>query len=220
MSKTPRGARTDGEATRTRILEAAGELFASTGFAETTSKMIATSAEVDVASINYHFGSRSGLYQAVLVEAHRRFVDLADLQQIAGGGLSGEEKLNALINQLVRRTAGDQAQWHLHVLAREILAPSSHIQVLFDSEMQPKLAVVRGIISEITGIPEGDPALVRCMLSVAAPGLMLLIGSRGVPGPLQEVARMPREAVVDHMQRFALAGLRAIGEDHAKRGEK
>jgi hypothetical protein len=56
------------------------------------------------------------------------------------------------------------------------------------------------------------------MLSVAAPGLMLLIGSRGVPGPLQEVARMPREAVVDHMQRFALAGLRAIGHEHAQRG--
>jgi hypothetical protein len=153
----------------------------------------------------------------VLVEAHRRFVDLADLRQIAGGKLSGEEKLNALISQLVQGTAGDRTKWHLHVLAREILAPSSHIQVLFDSEMQPKLAVVRSIISDISGIPQGDPALVRCMLSVAAPCLMLLIGSRGVPGPLQEVARMPREALVDHMQRFALAGLQAIGDEYAKR---
>ena len=62
--------RADGEVTRSRILEAAGELIALHGFAETPSKAIATQAGVDLASINYHFGSRGGLYQAVLIEAH------------------------------------------------------------------------------------------------------------------------------------------------------
>ncbi len=64
MNKTPRALRTDGEATYNRILETAGKLFATSGFAETSSKAIAAKAEVDLASINYHFGSRSGLYQA------------------------------------------------------------------------------------------------------------------------------------------------------------
>ena len=41
MSKPARGLRSDGEATKTRILEAAGELFAATGYAETSNKDIA-----------------------------------------------------------------------------------------------------------------------------------------------------------------------------------
>lgn len=61
-----REARKDGEATRLRILEAAGELCATLGFGETSNKAVAAKAEVDLASINYHFGSRNGLYQAVL----------------------------------------------------------------------------------------------------------------------------------------------------------
>ena len=55
-----RGTRADGELTRTRILETAGQLFAAHGFAATPSKAIAAQAEVDLASINYHFGSRNG----------------------------------------------------------------------------------------------------------------------------------------------------------------
>ena len=73
MNKPARGLRSDGEATRTRILEAAGELFATTGYAETSNKAIAAHAQVDLASINYHFGNRSDLYQAVLTEADRKF---------------------------------------------------------------------------------------------------------------------------------------------------
>ena len=63
MSKPARGLRSDGEATKTRILEAAGELFAATGYAETSNKDIAARAQVDLASINYHFGNRIDLYR-------------------------------------------------------------------------------------------------------------------------------------------------------------
>ena len=77
-----RASRTDGEATRARILQAAGELFGSRGFAETTSKAVAAHAGVDLASINYHFGSRSGLYQATLIEAHRRLFTVDALSQL------------------------------------------------------------------------------------------------------------------------------------------
>ncbi|OZI54157.1 TetR/AcrR family transcriptional regulator [Bordetella genomosp. 4] len=210
MIKASRGPRADGEATRNRILQAAGALFAATGYAETTSKEIATQAQVDLASINYHFGSRSGLYQAVLVEAHHQLVNYADLQQIAGSTASPPQKLRIFIDLLVDRAIGQPEGWHLHVLARELLAPSSHLQLLVQNVLQPKLAVVRQILSDITNIPPDDPALTRCLLSVAAPCLMLLVGARGIPGPLQEARQMSRDAIVDHLCRFSLGGLRAI----------
>lgn len=215
MRNTSRSPRTDGEATRTRILEAAGELFAAQGFAETTSKAIAAQAGVDLASINYHFGSRSGLYQAVLTEAHRRLVDVADLQRLARSPAPAADKLSALIDRMVRNALSGPEKWHISVLTAELLAPSSHIQALFQSEIPLKASLVAAILSEITGIPEEEPALQRCLLSVIAPCLLLQIGRRGIPGPVQTMLQMPGAVLVEHLSRFAMAGLEAVSRDYA-----
>ena len=191
MKKAARAPRPDGEATRARILEAAGELFAAHGYAEAASKAIAARAEVDLASINYHFGSRSGLYQAVLAEAHRRLMDVADLQRLAQSRLAATDKLRAVIGHLVGNALSGAENWHISVLTAEILAPSSHIQVLFESEIPRKIAVVMAIASDISGIPQDDPALQRCLLSVIAPCLLLQIGRRGVPGQCRRYCECP-----------------------------
>lgn len=214
MSKHPRAPRADGEATRSRILEAAGELFAAHGYAETTSKAIAAHAEVDLASINYHYGSRNGLYQTVLAEAHRRLISLVDLREIAESGLSAGDKLGKLFEHLIDQLAEDKG-WQGRVFARELLAPSSNLDVLMQQEVLPKFLIVKQILSDLTGIPEDDPALVRCLVSVAAPCAMLLVIGRGVPGPLRDVLQMPRPILVRHLHTFALAGLEAIRRDYA-----
>ena len=215
MGKNPRASRTDGEATRSRILETADQLFAAKGFAETAAKAIAAEAGVDVASINYHFGSRGGLYQAVLIEAHRRFIRLDELQHIVGTGMPPAERLEKLIERVVDGVTEKQG-WHARVLARELLAPSSHFSVLFETEMRPKLFVAKRLLSEITSIPEDDPALLRCMVSVAAPSLMMLVVGHGMPGPMQDILRMPPKTLREHLYRFAIAGLEAIAREHAR----
>lgn len=53
-------------ATRNRILDAAEVLFAQQGFSETSLRDITQQAEVNLASVNYHFGSKLGLIQSVL----------------------------------------------------------------------------------------------------------------------------------------------------------
>ena len=210
MNKASRGTRADGEQTRARILEAAAALFAAHGYAETTGKAIAEQAGVDLASINYHFGSRSGLYQAVLAEAHGRVIQLEALQQLAESSLAPAAKVMRLIDALID-TALSDGGWHARILTRELLAPSSHLPVLLETVGQPKFALVGRILSEVTGIPEGDPALLRCMVSVGAPCLMLLVAGYGLPGPARQVRAMPRDEIVAHMHRFALGGLEAVG---------
>lgn len=219
MSKSPRGPRADGEATRVRILEAAGELFAATGYAETTNKAIAALAEVDLASINYHFGNRSGLYQSVLAEAHQRLMNVADLQQLIASDYPSNLKLRVLLEHLVARATEEPRTWSLRVLAREVLAPSSHLPVLFQNVALPKMNLVKRMLSEITGIPVDDPALSRCFLSVGAPCLMLLVGGRTMPGPLQEILRMPPQAITDHLYQFALGGLESIKNSYQQQAQ-
>lgn len=48
-----------------RILDAAEELFAERGFSETSLRMITSKASVNLAAVNYHFGSKNALIQAV-----------------------------------------------------------------------------------------------------------------------------------------------------------
>lgn len=216
MNRLSRSTRADGEATRKQILQAAGELFATTGYAETTNKAIAALAQVDLASINYHFGNRSGLYQSVLAEAHHRLINVADLQQLAKSELPPPSKLNVLIEQLVQLAMSEPQPWHLRVLAREVLTPTSHLQALVQNEALPKMVLIKRVFSEITAIPADDPALTRCLLSVGAPCLMLLVGGRSLPGALQEVFLMSPQAIANHLYHFALGGLQAIAQEHKK----
>ena len=46
------------QTTKLKILDAAEELFAQSGFSETSLRQITNKAEVNLASVNYHFGSK------------------------------------------------------------------------------------------------------------------------------------------------------------------
>lgn len=52
-------------ATADRILDAAEQLFAKSGFAETSLRSITSKAGVNLAAVNYHFGSKEALIQAM-----------------------------------------------------------------------------------------------------------------------------------------------------------
>lgn len=204
-----RAHRTDGDATRLRILEVAGRLFAQSGYADTTSKMICIEAEVDLASINYHFGSRSKLYQTVLVEGHRRLIDVEELQRLANSDLAPQDKLGGLIEGLVAQVMVEKS-WPACVFARELLSPSDHLNALVTGSVQPKIQVGLEILSEITGLPPSDPALLRCLVSVMAPSLALLLLGGLEAGVAKEMVKMSPADVANHLKCFSMGGLAAV----------
>ena len=53
-------------ATKQRILDAAESLFMEHGFEATSLRSITAAAGVNLAAVNYHFGSKEELFQAVL----------------------------------------------------------------------------------------------------------------------------------------------------------
>lgn len=211
MSGTRRGLRSDGDATRRRILEIAGERFAALGFAEATGKEIAAHAQVDLASINYHFGSRAGLYQAVLAEAHRRLVDIEDIERIVAGNEPAEERLKRFVHFLLAGASREVA-WPMIVLGRELVSPSSHLQTLQQDEVVPKLQAILPLLSEIARIPADDPALLRCLPCIAAPCALIAILGR-FPTPLTDrLGTASPEDLARQLSTYALGGLRAVGE--------
>src|SRR3954462_7592346 len=65
--------------TRTRILDAAEELFMQHGFEATSMRVLTAKAEVNLAAVNYHFGSKHALIEAVF----RRRLDPMNAARIA-----------------------------------------------------------------------------------------------------------------------------------------
>lgn len=210
MSKLLRNNRSDGDQTRVCILETAGSLFAEHGFAETTNKAIAQQANLDLALINYHFGNRNGLYQATLLEAHKRILRIEDLERVVNSTQPTTEKLASLIDALVSAASAPQ-NWPLRVLAREVLAPTSHIQVLIEKEAQPKATLIKVLLSELTGIDADDPRLVVCMVNIIAPCLMLILAKPTIlPAISPSFNQMPRARLVTALKTFIFAGLEAV----------
>src|SRR4051812_43041858 len=52
--------------TKTRILDAAEQLFMEHGFEATSLRQLTAAASVNLAAVNYHFGTKEELFQAVL----------------------------------------------------------------------------------------------------------------------------------------------------------
>jgi AcrR family transcriptional regulator len=64
--------------TKDRILHAAEELFAQQGFASTSLRQVTTRADVNIAAVNYHFGSKDNLVN----EVFRRRMDEMSAQRL------------------------------------------------------------------------------------------------------------------------------------------
>jgi len=65
--------------TRTRILDAAEELFMQHGFEGTSMRLLTSKAGVNLAAVNYHFGSKDALIEAVF----RRRLDPMNAARVA-----------------------------------------------------------------------------------------------------------------------------------------
>lgn len=91
-----------------RILDAAEELFAERGFAETSLRMITSKAGVNLAAVNYHFGSKNALIQSVFARFLTPFsmtleAEFDELEARPGERVpSVEEILGALTGSTVR----------------------------------------------------------------------------------------------------------------------
>lgn len=75
--------------TKDKILEVARVLFATLGFEGASIREIAKAAEVNVASVNYHFSSKEKLFHEILRKGHADCT--ADILSLAAKGMSLED---------------------------------------------------------------------------------------------------------------------------------
>ena len=211
-ARTPRPG---GQATRQHLLETAGQLFAERGFADGTTKEIAQRAGTPMHSINYHFGSREGLYEAVLIEAHRQIVSLDELLAVTqDSATTPQDKLRLVLGRVLGMSAERGAPWGYRVMVREVFSPSALLPVMVEKAVRPKAAALRGLMAQVLGLPDADPAVQRATAFVVLPAIMMLVVPRdGVERILPALMQDPK-ALQEDLVRYVMAGLEALSAAH------
>src|SRR5579863_3328576 len=91
------------DATRARLIEAAGQVFAEHGFQAATVRDICTRAGANVAAVNYHFRDKAGLYLAVLRHSMTAGTGHPEPRDAAALAESPEEALRLMIAAMLLR---------------------------------------------------------------------------------------------------------------------
>jgi AcrR family transcriptional regulator len=146
--------------TQTRILDAAEELFMQHGFEGASMRMLTARADVNLAAINYHFGSKDALIEAVF----RRRLDamnaerIAELEQLekeaAGRPLVADAIIRAFIGaslRMIEDTRGGGRNF-TRLLGRAYTEPAKPIRQLIGQMYAPAMERYKAAFSK--ALPE------------------------------------------------------------------
>lgn len=211
-------------ATRQRLVEAAGEMFAARGFEGATAKEICARAGVHPAAVNYHFGGLEGLYEAVLVEARERAAAHGDqIQAVLKGPTPFDERLRTMIALVVKGVLSPSvSSWVLRLFIREITNPSVIGRRILATTIAPRVARARAVVAEFLGMSSDDPRVALACISISAPLQILLIGDRELLGtihPSLSLTADSEEALTAFFQRSAMAILMALQAEASREGQ-
>jgi AcrR family transcriptional regulator len=136
------------EATRDRLLDAAERLFAEHGYQATTMRGLTAEAEANIAAVNYHFGCKQSLLEAVVhralapvVEERRRRLDaLGDAPPV-------EAVVEAIVGPLIECAEGAP------LLGRLFVDPDPemrcHVQAELSDASCQRMAVLQRALPDV-----------------------------------------------------------------------
>jgi AcrR family transcriptional regulator len=127
--------------TRTRILDAAEELFMQHGFEGTSMRQLTSRAQVNLAAVNYHFGSKDALIEAVF----RRRLDPMNAARVEAlervEVLSPENIIRAFIGPSLRliEDAKGGGRNFIRLLGRTYTEPAKTLRALIGQMYAPTM---------------------------------------------------------------------------------
>ncbi len=212
------------ESTKQRILKAATELFAEQGYHATTHQMMSDKAKVNIAAINYHFGSKENLY--LKVWEFLADIGLQDYKDFIRADDSPEEQLRSFIKWRVKAVTDTGLRGCLSQIGRwEMNKPSSvheQIEVLY---MKEKRAWFYALIREIVGHDLDAKTIAMLSFCVYSP-LLHLIEVKGIMQTSFEGSIKEQfagfwddiDALAANIYTFAIAGLKQVSADNQEGG--
>lgn len=209
-----------GAATAQTILAAATELFARDGYSATSVRAIAVAANANLALVSYYFGSKEGLYLAVLRELARQEMQGHPFPQaalIAAQAGSDEALQREALREVIRTVFARLVAAHDRVplgvmLTRELADPTPALDRMIEEVARPQLAMLRALVGRIIGAPADSERVWRAAFSLAGQ-VMYYAFARPLMDRLAPEATQGREAIsacADQIAEFSWGGLMAL----------
>ncbi|EWH12293.1 TetR family transcriptional regulator [Catenovulum agarivorans DS-2] len=198
--------------TKVKILEAAEQLFAEQGFNHTSLREITNEANVNLASVNYHFGSKKSLIQAVLARYLEIFMPVlkVELEKVDAQTPSVEDILEAFIPPLFSlNKLGKQSAKHFTVMiGRGYSETQGHLRRYIVTEYEAVLKLIMALFAKALPNISNQELFWRLHFSLGA--LVFVMSSSGA---LEEIAmadfseQASTQAIVHKVVPFIAAGL-------------
>jgi AcrR family transcriptional regulator len=203
--------------TKTRILDTAEQLFADNGFTATSLRTITTEAGVNLAAVNYHFGSKEALLAEVLGRRFRPInqerLELLDALEAEVGEStpSLEPVLRAFLVPAFRAllASGDQGAKFMQLIGRTHSETNEKIQgmffKLFEGVIQRFTEAFHGALPELSV----DEVKLRMLFVIGAMAHTLAL-SHKVPWLSEKIHHQSASGeVLENLIQFAAEGMRA-----------
>jgi AcrR family transcriptional regulator len=202
-------------ATESRLLEAAGEIFAEVGYRAATVRQICEKAGANIAAVNDHFGDKEGLYMAVLRSVPDAHAEKFPADRGLPPGATAEQKLAAYIESLLNRVFDEgRPGWHTKIMAREMIEPTRALDTLVTDVALPVHQELAAIVRELLGPKGAEDAVRLCTLSILSQ-CVYYHHARSVLSrlyPQQEYGSRDIAQLADHITRFSQGALQRFAQ--------
>ncbi|MBV8779876.1 MAG: CerR family C-terminal domain-containing protein [Phycisphaerae bacterium] len=198
--------------TRLKLIEAAGEVFADSGFHNATIRQICERAGANVAAVNYHFRDKAELYDAVLQYSHCA-AEAAFAANQPPADAPPEERLQAFIRLTLLRILDEgRPTWHGKLMTREMTEPSAALDKLVQEAIKPRFKKLSGIVAELLGPGADQFTIEKCYNSVIAQ-CVFYHHCKPLLQRLEPDLSYDREGIetlAQHITRFSLVAIRGF----------
>ena len=206
------------DATREKIIEAAGAVFAEVGFNNATVREICSRAGANIAAVNYYFRDKLGLYTEVLKSSMLARQE-AGLNSNAARSSDPKEALRGLIcGWWESMYDGGKQAWFARIMAHEMANPTPGLDRMTEA-MEPNYLRFRTLVGKVIGRGPNDPRTRMCVHSVVGQ-ILHYVQSRPTLARLWPDLNLEDEAqrlaIADHIVAFSLAGMESIARQKAK----
>lgn len=143
--------------TKERLLQTATELFAENGIDGVSTRDLVKSSGVNLCAINYYFGTKQNLYNAVLDNAVQELKSFAVSKQfpLQTQSLSYEEEFEAFVSNMLDFLISDKiSDIKANLLIKEMLQPSAAYDKLYAEVIEPMHKRLTFLVMKLTGLPE------------------------------------------------------------------
>ncbi|WFB37348.1 TetR/AcrR family transcriptional regulator [Kiritimatiellota bacterium B12222] len=162
------------ERTKQNLINAAGTLAAEQGLSNVSTRAVAKISGENIGSIHYHFGSKDGLFKAMIDEAmvSGQPDEASLLEQLNRSEDLSPQDLSKIIRSVIAENIkslfrSGQPDWHVQVIYQLIQREDDLFEIFNEKYLSPKLAFMDRLIRSIKpNLSDEEVFLHSCLIKL------------------------------------------------------